>query len=230
MLAAPAAAGSAPTLLAGGQLSSQSASGYTLSVVDPTTGQEVIREVGSFEFEYEAGAVVRAGVNTPNCNKAIPDLQVASKLPDAQTNVCGDPPRRPPQPPPGTPPGSPQPPPAGRMYCQTIWTAYKIYIVYGPTLLTWKFSFRRCWDGTNVRTPSSTDSLLVSSPAMRVSGTKNQYIGPAPASVVTMRYEGHEFVYCPLVVGGVQCIAAFHPRIEFTFLGNGGWLNQSYLG
>jgi hypothetical protein len=227
-LTAPAVAGGASASPVG-----QLTGGYQISVIDPETGQEVVQDVTNFDFEYEVagGLTPTRGTDAfANCLKSLPTGSPGLDSANPQPDACGELPRRPPQPPPGTPPGAPQPPPTGSVYCQTFWTAYKIFIRFGPTLLEWKFSFRRCWDGTNVRQPATTEALYVYSPAMRVSGSRIKFVGPAPAPVVTMRHEGLEFTYCPVVAMlGVQCIAAFHPRVEFIFTGNGGWLNQSFI-
>jgi hypothetical protein len=114
--------------------------------------------------------------------------------------------------------------------CMVSALEYKIYQhITGYVYLTWKFSIKWCYAPyqKTVTQVDPTDSLTIFSPAIRWSHGWSKYVGPLNKFSVRMLYDGAEFQYCPVLIGGANCIGAFHPKIDLYFQGDSTILDMS---
>jgi hypothetical protein len=120
------------------------------------------------------------------------------------------------------------PPPAPPAENCRVRAEYYVIYMYAPLyveLLRWDFTYRWCWDATNVTQVTVEHRPTVIAPVMQLErGALTMSIGPRPAPNVTTRWDGLEAAYCP--VGA--CIAYFHPMFEYDYRRNGNWVSGPY--
>jgi len=210
-----------------------------LSVVDPTTGEEVFNGTFGWGGGMSGLTAPARGGSGNSVGRLTCQIPVRATGESVNCNPPA-PPRPAPTPPPPAPTPTPtptDPPPQSpvQVTCTTTYLTYQIF--RGASIfqaeyvfVNWNFVYNWCYDGTYVRSMSASNQITYVDPTFRVNGTNTHTEGTPPATVLRVNDVGKEFVYCPITgTGGANCLAAFHPSIDVYFNGNGTVNNLSSI-